>query len=242
MRSESGNSRFERARFIVMLHKEDIQRGLRKIDALAKEAGVVVDLSTYGGAALALTFDTRRVTRDVDILCDLMLVRRLPAWHGNIGKRLVRAPKVVVRDSGIHHALLELESLEVVLGHPVAGASWEGFVIEQILAAVPQAEASFYRTAHGPEADLVLHLRNGGAADIAHADHQDLVGWVGSRKEHAVVGRSDMAPACQFESGASALALYPYHRWNAIQGCLSNSACMVDAKRANSLSFFWVSR
>ena len=111
--------------------------------------------------AASLAVSGQTVARYVDILCDLMLVRRLPAWHGNVGKRLVRAPKVYVRDSGIHHALLGLESLEAVLGHPVAGASWEGFVIEQILSAVPQAEASFYRTAHGAEADLVLHLRNG---------------------------------------------------------------------------------
>jgi len=66
-----------------------------------------------------------------------------------------------VRDSGIVHALLGLETLESVLSHPVAGASWEGFVIEQLLAAAPQAEASFYRTAHGAEADLVLSWRNG---------------------------------------------------------------------------------
>jgi hypothetical protein len=90
-----------------------------------------------------------------------MLVRRLPAWHGNVGKRLVRAPKVYVRDSGLVHALLGLTNLESVLGHPVAGASWEGFVIEQLIAAAPQAEASFYRTAHGAEADLVLGFRNG---------------------------------------------------------------------------------
>ena len=90
-----------------------------------------------------------------------MLVRRLPAWHGNVGKRLVRAPKVYVRDSGIVHALLGLTNLETVLAHPVAGASWEGFVIEQLLAAAAKAEASFYRTAHGAEADLVLTFRNG---------------------------------------------------------------------------------
>jgi len=77
------------------------------------------------------------------------------------GGQLMRAPKVYVRDSGIAHALLGLESLEAVLSHPVAGASWEGFVIEQLLAAAPQAEASFYRTAHGAEADLVLTMRQG---------------------------------------------------------------------------------
>lgn len=111
--------------------------------------------------AASLAVSGQTVSRYIDILCDLMLVRRLPAWHGNVGKRLVRAPKVYVRDSGIAHALLGLESLEAVLSHPVAGASWEGFVIEQLLAAAPQAEASFYRTAHGAEADLVLTMRQG---------------------------------------------------------------------------------
>ncbi|WP_114968472.1 ATP-binding protein [Rhodoferax ferrireducens] len=111
--------------------------------------------------AASLAVSGQTVSRYIDILCDLMLVRRLPAWHGNAGKRLVRAPKVYVRDSGIAHALLGLASLESVLSHPVAGASWEGFVIEQLLAAAPQAEASFYRTAHGAEADLVLNLRHG---------------------------------------------------------------------------------
>jgi predicted AAA+ superfamily ATPase len=111
--------------------------------------------------AASLAVSGQTVARYIDILSDLMLVRRLPAWHGNTGKRLVRAPKVYVRDSGIVHALLGLETLEAVLSHPVAGASWEGFVIEQLLAAAPQAEASFYRTAHGAEADLVLSWRNG---------------------------------------------------------------------------------
>lgn len=111
--------------------------------------------------AASLAVSGQTVSRYIDILCDLMLVRRLPAWHGNVGKRLVRAPKVYVRDSGITHALLGLESLESVLSHPVAGPSWEGFVIEQLIAAAPQAEASFYRTSHGAEADLVMSLRNG---------------------------------------------------------------------------------
>jgi len=111
--------------------------------------------------AASLAVSGQTVARYIDILCDLMLVRRLPAWHGNVGKRLVRAPKVYVRDSGIVHALLDLESLESVLSHPAAGASWEGFVIEQLLAAVPQADASFYRTAHAAEADLVMGLRHG---------------------------------------------------------------------------------
>lgn len=111
--------------------------------------------------AASLAVSGQTVARYIDVLSDLMMVRRLPAWHGNVGKRLVRAPKVYVRDSGIVHALLGLENLESVLSHPVAGASWEGFVIEQLLAAAPQAEANFYRTSHGAEADLVLSWRDG---------------------------------------------------------------------------------
>lgn len=110
-------------------------------------------------ASLAVTGQT--VARYIDLLCDLMLVRRLPAWHGNVGKRLVRAPKVYVRDSGLVHALLGLPDLENILAHPVAGASWEGFVIEQLLSAMPGMEASFYRTSHGAEADVVLTMKNG---------------------------------------------------------------------------------
>ena len=90
-----------------------------------------------------------------------MLVRRLPAWSGNTGKRLVRTPKVYVRDSGIVHALLGLRDLDALLGHPVAGSSWEGLVIEQLIAAAPQVQASFYRTSHGAEVDLVLEFKSG---------------------------------------------------------------------------------
>lgn len=125
---------------------------------LAHNQGELLDASKLA-ASLAISGQT--VARYIDLLCDLMLVRRLPAWSGNVGKRLVRSPKVYVRDSGLVHALLGLQTLDDVLGHPVAGSSWEGFVIEQLLAAAPQAQASFYRTSHGAEADLVLQLRNG---------------------------------------------------------------------------------
>jgi predicted AAA+ superfamily ATPase len=106
--------------------------------------------------AASLAVSNQTVARYIELLCELMLVRRLPAWHGDGGKRLVRAPKLFLRDSGLVHALLGLPDLESVLAHPVAGASWEGFVIEQLLNAAPQVHASFYRTSHGAEADLVL--------------------------------------------------------------------------------------
>ena len=124
---------------------------------LAHHQGELLDLSKLA-AALAISGQT--VSRYIDLLCDLMLVRRLPAWHGNVGKRLIRSPKVYVRDSGLVHALLGLPNLDAVLGHPIAGSSWEGFVMEQLINAAPQAEASFYRTSNGAEVDLVLTFRN----------------------------------------------------------------------------------
>ena len=115
----------------------------------------------WNAASLArsLAVDGKTVARYVDLLVDLLLVRRLPPFHANVRKRLAKSPKVYVRDSGIVHALLRLDDLESVLGHPIAGASWEGFVIETLLRAAPErTQASFYRTASGVEIDLVLEL------------------------------------------------------------------------------------
>jgi predicted AAA+ superfamily ATPase len=99
------------------------------------------------------------VTSYLGLLVDLLLVRRLPPYHRNVGKRLVKSPKMYVRDSGLLHALLGIRDLDALFGHPVIGASWEGFVIENLLAvAPPGTKASFYRTAAGAEIDLVLEL------------------------------------------------------------------------------------
>lgn len=97
------------------------------------------------------------INRYIDLLADLMLVRRLQPWSGNLNKRLVRAPKVYVRDSGIVHALLEIGTLDQLLGHPIVGPSWEGFVLEALIgAAGKSAQATYYRTADGAELDLVF--------------------------------------------------------------------------------------
>jgi predicted AAA+ superfamily ATPase len=98
----------------------------------------------------------------LDLMVDLLLVRRLPPRLANVGKRMVRSPKVYVRDSGLVHALLGLADKEAVLGHPVAGGSWEGLVVENLIAvAGDRAEASFYRTSGGAEIDLVLSWNDG---------------------------------------------------------------------------------
>ena len=120
--------------------------------------------ATLNAAQLArgLAVDGKTVARYLDLLVDLLLVRRLPPFHANVGKRLVKSPKVYVRDSGIVHTLLGLDDREAVLGHPVAGGSWEGFVVETLLGAAPErAGAWFYRTAAGAEIDLVLEMTGG---------------------------------------------------------------------------------
>ena len=107
--------------------------------------------------ARALAVDGKTVASYLDLLVDLLLVRRLAPWHGNVRKRLVKSPKVYVRDSGLVHALLEIGDREALLAHPVAGASWEGIVIESLIASAPSGtEAYFFRTAAGAEIDLLL--------------------------------------------------------------------------------------
>ena len=112
--------------------------------------------------ARALGVDGKTVASYLDLMVDLLLVRRLEPWHNNAGKRLVKSPRVYVRDSGLLHSLLGLTTLEDILGHPIAGASWEGFVIETLHAAMPVgAHANFYRTAAGAEVDLIVTLPGG---------------------------------------------------------------------------------
>src|SRR6056297_137163 len=131
-------------RFWTML--AHVQGGLLNAAALAEGLGV----------------SGQTIGRYLDLLVDLMLVRRLQPWYENVGKRLVKSPKIYVRDSGIVHALLSIGTTEDLLGHPVVGGSWEGFCIETLLAAAPAGtEPFFYRTSAGAELDLVLRLPGG---------------------------------------------------------------------------------
>ena len=131
-------------RFWTMLAHH--QGGVLNVAQLARNLGV--DTKTAGGY--------------IDLLVDLLLVRRLPPWHANVGKRLVKSPKVYVRDSGLVHALLSIGDKDTLVSHPVLGASWEGFVVEQLLAAAPDGTSGhFYRTSAGAEIDLLLHLPGG---------------------------------------------------------------------------------
>lgn len=112
--------------------------------------------------ARSLAVDGKTIANYLDLMVDLLLVRRLAPLHRNVSKRLIKSPKVYVRDSGLVHALLGLETRDAVLGHPVAGGSWEGFVIETLINVAPDGTvASFYRTSAGAEIDLVLELTGG---------------------------------------------------------------------------------
>lgn len=123
---------------------------------LAHNQGVLLNASKLAGG---LSVSAPTVTSYISLLVDLLLVRRLPPYHANVGKRLVKSPRTYVRDSGLLHALLGIHDMNELAGHPVVGKSWEGFVIESLLAAAPErAQAGFYATAAGAEIDLVLEL------------------------------------------------------------------------------------
>lgn len=92
----------------------------------------------------------------LDLLSDALMIRQLQPWHANLRKRQVKSPKVYVRDSGLLHRLLGIDSAKVLLSHPKVGASWEGFVIEQVLMVEAYDEAFFWATHQGAEIDLIL--------------------------------------------------------------------------------------
>jgi uncharacterized protein len=126
---------------------------------LAHQQGGIVNLSQTGNA---LGIDGKTVRYYLDLLEGLYLVRRLPAWSRNAGKRLVKSPKIFWRDTGLLHRLSGLENVEQLLGHPLCGHSWEGYCLAQILALLPPGvSASHYRTHAGAEVDLVLEDSGG---------------------------------------------------------------------------------
>lgn len=106
------------------------------------------------GQALGVSHTTAR--KYVGVLTQNFMLRVLEPFTANLGKRLVKSPKVYLRDSGILHSLLEIEGMDDLLGHPVVGASWEGWCIEQLCAALPGWRASFVRTSNGEEIDLLM--------------------------------------------------------------------------------------
>lgn len=161
--SNDGRSLAWRENFIRTYLERDVPQLGPRIPAETLRRFWVMLAHTQGGLLNAATLarglgvDGKTVGKYLDLMVDLLLVRRLRPWHKNIGKRLVKSPKVYVRDSGITHALLGLGDKEEILGHPVVGPSWEGFVIENLLSVAPErADAGFYRASGGAEIDLVL--------------------------------------------------------------------------------------
>ena len=121
---------------------------------LAHQQGSILNTADL---ARGLGVSGKTTAHYLDLLVDLLLVRRLQPWHSNAGKRLVKSPKVYLRDSGIVHALLDIANKEALLGHPVVGASYEGFAIETLSRCAPeQVQGYFYRTSGGAEIDLLL--------------------------------------------------------------------------------------
>jgi len=190
-----------RRNFIRTYLERDVPQFGRRIPAetlgrlwtmLAHAQGTLLNASKLA-AGLAVSAPT--VTSYIDLLVDLLLVRRLRPCHANTGKRLVKSPKVYVRDSGIVHALLGIGDYEGLAGHPVVGASWEGFVIENLLAnAPPRTTAGFYRTSAGAEIDLVLELP--GRHGIWAIEIKRGLGVAPTKGFH--IAREDLQPARSF--------------------------------------------
>lgn len=129
----------------------------RLLTMLAHQQGGMLNYEQLAGS---LGVSAKTVQRYVDILEQSFLLRRLPPYFRNVGKRLVKAPKVYLRDTGLLHHLLNIDSLEALNNHPIRGASWETFVIEDLLRReaiqYPYSQAYFWRTSNGAEVDLLL--------------------------------------------------------------------------------------
>jgi len=158
---------------------------------LAHRHGGILNASDL---ARSLSISTHSVGRYVDLLADLLLVRRLPPYHANVGKRLVKSPKVYVRDSGLVHALLEIGTIEQLAGNPILGMSWEGFVIENLISVLPwRSHAFFYRTQVGAEIDLLIEHGDGSLWAI------EIKRSLAARVERGFhVARDDLKPARSF--------------------------------------------
>lgn len=166
-RSNAASSRWRLSLIRTYLERDIPQFGIRVPGETLRRLWTMVahrQGAPLNAADLARSLDVSppTVLRYVDLLADLMLVRRLTPHFVNVGKRLAKAPRLYVRDSGLLHALLGIVSRDDLFSHPVIGASWEGFVIENLIAAAPfGTDAAFYRTRSGAEADLVMRLPDG---------------------------------------------------------------------------------
>ena len=120
---------------------------------LAHSHGQVLNASKL---AASMGVSSHTIRKYIDLLEQTFMVRALLPYSGNTKKRLVKSPKVYIRDTGILHTLLNIETMEDLFSHPIYGASYEGYVIENIVSELPRWQASFYRTANGAEIDLIV--------------------------------------------------------------------------------------
>ena len=160
------------------------------------------EMVNYSKLATNLEVDSKTVTYYIDILTDLLLVRKLEPFHANVKKRLVKSPRYYIRDSGLVHRLLGIDHFDALLSNPVLGKSWEGFVIENILSILPRrAETYFYRTAAGAEVDLVVKLsssetiaieiKHGSSPKLGKHFHQTCKD-IGATKKYVIYGGDEM--------------------------------------------------
>jgi len=160
--SSEANSNAWRKHFVNTLLERDLPQWGVRVPAVTLRRFWTM-LAHYHGQtwnaaepARALGVSETTVRRYLDLLTDALMVRQLQPWHANLAKRQVKSPKIYVRDSGLLHQLLGIDSEKALLSHPKIGASWEGFVIEQLLASEPHDEAYFWATHQGAEIDLIL--------------------------------------------------------------------------------------
>ena len=199
--TDDADSMTFRQNFIRSYLERDVAQFGRRIPAETLERLWTMLAHNQGGllnaskTAAGLAVSAPTATGYIDLLVDLLLVRRLRPFHANVKKRMVKSPKIYVRDSGIVHALLGIENHDALAGHPVVGPSWEGFVIENLLAvAPPRTMASFYRTLAGAEIDLLLEIP-GKRGPWAIEIKRGISGGLGKGFHHA---REDVRPERAF--------------------------------------------
>ena len=159
---------------------------------LAHSQGSIINASQL---SRSLMLSAKSVTSYVDLFTDLLLVRKIPPYFANIKKRLVKSPKVYIRDSGLLHGLLGIRDFENLLGHPIIGNSWEGFVLENLINCSPVGtKSSFYRTSGGAEVDLVLELPGKQAPWVFEVKH----GTMGKLNKGFYYAVEDIAPEKSF--------------------------------------------
>jgi predicted AAA+ superfamily ATPase len=174
--SDSASERWRQNFICTFLERDIPQLGIRiPAETLRRFWMMVAHYhgQIWNGAELARSFGVSETTvrHYLDLLTGTFLLRQLPPWFENLGKRQYKAPKVYVRDSGLLHSLLGARRRDELLGHPKLGASWEGFALEQVLHVAGTAEAFYWGTHAGAELDLVL-FRGGRryGVEFKHAD------------------------------------------------------------------------